>query len=486
MGAWSPSPSPVALMSRLSLLSEMRLRVSGIPGVTVATSDVSRVNDTKVTVELTFNGTDFDTNATLTLTVGAGAIAGYSGPAVTAPLRVTALTESVVASTVTPLTEATLDGSVVTLTLTGATYESSIVTIRNAVAVSGIPGVTVTTSDVSRVNDTKVTVELTFNGTDFDTNATLTLTVGAGAIAGYSGPAVTASLRVTALTESVVASTVTPLTEATLDGSVVTLTLNGATYESSIVTIRNAVAVSGITGVTVATGGVSRVSDTVITVPLAFDGTNLAPNATLTFTVAAGAIAGYSGPAVTVPLRVTALTESVVASTVTPLTEATLDGSVVTLTLNGATYASSIVTIRNAVAVSGIPGVTVATSDVSRVNDTKVTVELTFNGTDFDTNATLTLTVGAGAIAGYSGPALTASLRVTALTESVVASTVTPLTEATLDGSVVTLTPHRCHLRVVYRYYPKCGCGLRYYGRNRCRGRGKPCERHSDYRSACL
>ena len=414
--------------------------VSGITGVTVATSDVSRVNDTKVTVELTFNGTDFDTNATLTLTVGAGAIAGYSGPAVTASLRVTALTESVVASTVTPLTESTLDGSVVTLTLTGATYESSIVTIRNAVAVSGITGVTVAPSGVSRVNDTKVTVELTFNGTDFDTNATLTLTVGAGAIAGYSGPALTASLRVTALTESVVASTVTPLTEATLDGSVVTLTLNGATYASSIVTIRNAVAASGITGVTVATGGVSRVSDTVITVPLAFDGTPLAPNATLTFTVAAGAIAGYSGPAVTVPLRVTALTESVVASTVTPLTESTLDGSVVTLTLNGATYASSIVTIRNAVAVSGITGVTVATSDVSRVNDTKVTVELTFNGTDFDTNATLTLTVGAGAIAGYSGPALTASLRVTALTESVVASTVTPLTEATLDGSVVTLT----------------------------------------------
>ena len=76
----------------------------------------------------------------------------------------------------------------------------------------------------------------------------------------------------------------------------VTLTLNGATYEPSIVTIRNAVAVSGITGVTIATGGVIRGSDTVITVPLAFDGTNLAPNATLTFTVAAGAIAGYRGP----------------------------------------------------------------------------------------------------------------------------------------------------------------------------------------------
>ena len=85
----------------------------------------------------------------------------------------------------------------------------------------------------------------------------------------------------------------------------VTLTLNGATYEPSIVTIRNAVAVSGITGVTVATSDVSRVNDTVITVPLAFDGTPLAPNATLTFTIAAGAIAGYRGPALTAPVSVT-------------------------------------------------------------------------------------------------------------------------------------------------------------------------------------
>ena len=52
------------------------------------------------------------------------------------------------ASTATPLTEATLHGGIITLTLTGGTYERSSRRIRDAVTASGIPGVTVDTFDV--------------------------------------------------------------------------------------------------------------------------------------------------------------------------------------------------------------------------------------------------------------------------------------------------------------------------------------------------
>ena len=143
-------------------------------------------------------------------------------------------TPTLTASTTTPLTEATLDESMVTLTLSGGTYESSSSRIRNAVTVStGITGVTVRSFDIDRVSDTEVTVELTFDGTDFDTNSTITFTVGAGAIADYDGTALTSQVAVTASTESVDASTASPLTEGMLDGSVVTLTLSGRTYERS-------------------------------------------------------------------------------------------------------------------------------------------------------------------------------------------------------------------------------------------------------------
>ena len=412
--------------------------VSGIDGVTVVTFNVDRVSDTQVTVKLTFDGTDFDTTSSLTFTVGADAIAGYSGPALTAQLAVTAGTESLTASTAAPLTETTLNGSVVTLTLSGRTYEQSRFTIRNAITISGISGITIGTFGVSRISDTEITVELIFNG-NIDTDSTLTFTLAASAIANYNGATFTAQIPVTAGTESLVASTEAPLTEATLDESVVTLTLSGRTYEQSNFSIRDAVMLSGIAGVTVDTSDVDRVSDTEVTVELTFSG-DFDTDATLTFTVEAGAIASYDGTAFTAQIPVTAGTESLAASTAAPLTEATLDESVVTLTLTGRTYEQSSFSIRDAVTVSGIAGVTVGTFDVDRVSDTQATVELTFDGTDFDTDATLTITVEAGAIAGYDGSAFTAQIPVTAGMESLVTSTAVPLTESTLDESTVMLT----------------------------------------------
>ena len=395
---------------------------------------LTRVSDTKVTVELTFNG-DIDEDGTLTFTVGAGAIANYSGARLTAQLPVSAGMESVTATTVSPLTEATLNGGVVTLTLTGGAYASSIFDVRRGVTVSGITGVSVGTFGVRRVSDTKVTVELTFNG-DIDADGTLTFTVGAGAIANYSGARLTAQLPVSAGMESVTATTVSPLTEATLNGGVVTLTLTGGAYASSIFDVRRGVTVSGIAGVSVGTFGITRLSDTKVTVELTFNG-DIDADGTLTFTVGAGAIANYSGARLTAQLPVSAGMESVTATTVSPLTEATLNGGVVTLTLTGGAYASSIFDVRRGVTVSGIAGVSVGTFGITRVSDTKVTVELTFNG-DIDADGTLTFTVGAGCHSELQRcGALTAQLPVSAGMESVTASTASPLTEATLDGSVV-------------------------------------------------
>ena len=407
--------------------------VSGIVGAAVKRYSVDRVSDTEITVKLDFEG-NFDTAATLTLTVGAGALAGYNGPDLIIQLPVTGGKESVVASTAAPLTETTLDESVVTLTLTGGVYESEYTVGRN-VTVSGIDGVTFRSYNVDRESNTVITVELDFEG-NFDMAATLTLTVGAGALVGYNGPALITQLPVTGGKESVVASTETPLTETTLDESVVTLTLTGGVYEDEWI-VNDHVKVSGIDGVTFRSYSVDRISDTVITVELAFEG-NFDTDAILTFTVEADALAGYNGPALTAQLPVTGSKESVVASTVAPLTEATLDESVVTLTLSGGVYESEYTVGRN-VTVSGIDGVTFRSYNVDRINATKITVELEFEG-NFDTAVTLTLTVGAGALAGYNGPALITQLPVTGGKESVVASTAAPLTEATLDESVVTLT----------------------------------------------
>ena len=415
-------------LSGRKFTSEWNIRkavsVSGIDGVTVGFYDTDRQSDTEITVEFTFDG-NLTTDGTLTLTVGAGAIVGYN-EAFTVQLPVTAVEETLVSSTEAPLTEATLHGSVVTLTLSGRKFTSEW-NIRKAVSVSGIDGVTVGFYDTDRQSDTEVTVELTFDG-NLTTDDTLTLTVGAGAIAGYN-EAFTFQFPVSAVEETMTASTEAPLTEAILHRSVVTLTLSGRKFERYSSTIQKAVTTSGIDGVTV--NDVDRISDTEATVELAFNG-DFDADTTLKLNIGTGAIAGYDGPAFTFQFPVAGGHESITASTAAPLTEVTLNGSTVTLTLSGRFYESSGSKIRSAVSFSGIPGVTVKPSErdcallwvffchttyyVRRVSDTEVTVTLEFEG-DIDTDGTLTFTVGADAIAGYSGPDLTAHVTVTAIKE---------------------------------------------------------------------
>ena len=417
---------------RSSFTIERAMTVTGIDGVTV--DDVDRISDTKVSVELEFNG-DFDANAILTFNVGADAITGYNGSTLTAEVPVTGEQESLTASIKTPLTEDTLNESIVTLTLSGRKFASSIFDIRRAVSVSGIDGVTIPWHQPDRKSDTQITIELEFDG-DIDTDSTLIFTVGTDAIAGYNGTALTAQVPVTGGQESIVASTVAPLTETTLNQSIITLTLSGRNYARSSFDIERALTITGIDGLTI--DDVDRISNTVVTVELAFNG-DIDTDATLILNVGTNAIEEYNGPAFTVRIDVTGGQESIAALTEAPLTEATLHGNVVTLTLSGRKYARSIFDIRDAVSVSGINGVTIPWHQPDRKSDTQITIELEFDG-DIDTDSTLIFTVGADAIAGYNGTALTAQVPVTGGQESVVASTDAPLTEATLNESVVTLT----------------------------------------------
>ncbi len=95
-----------------------------------------------------------------------------------------------------PLWESWLNGAVVTLTLTGGSYERA--DIRDFVTVAGIAGVTVDSFfGIKRASSTEVTVELQFSG-HLAADGTLTFTVQAQAIANYDGAALTAELPVSA------------------------------------------------------------------------------------------------------------------------------------------------------------------------------------------------------------------------------------------------------------------------------------------------
>ena len=115
--------------------------------------------------------------------------------------------------------------------------------------------------------------------------------------------------------------------------------------------------------------------------------------------------------------------EAFVASTEFPLTEANLHGSLVTFRLNGWVYEGSSSQIEDALTVSGIEG---ATLIVEHVSARRVTVRLDFDGTDFDTDATLTFTVGADAIANSNDQEFTAQFPVTAIQQSNAIASISP------------------------------------------------------------
>ena len=214
------------------------------------------------------------------------------------------------------------------------------------------------------------------------------------------------------------------LTAATLNGSVVTLKLSSGSFDHRRSRIRDAITTSGITGITFHWSDIEKVSDTEARIALTFDG-NIDTDTTLIITIGPGAIKNYNGPAFTTEVPISASTGAAAPgnvsgtprlniSTPASLTEATLDERVVALTLSGGvTYHSNWNYVSQNVAVSGVPGVTFRRHNVKRVSDTRVTVQLEFNG-NVNTDSTLTFTVGTKAIENYDGPAFTAEIPVSA------------------------------------------------------------------------
>lgn len=156
---------------------------------TVATASVA---DTTVTIKGVAAGST-------TVTITATDDSGQDNAAADLVYAVTVIEPQVVASTPSPLTELSLNESVVTLTLVGLTYDQQALfyfSQFDTVTVSGIDDIRIKPTNSARVSDTVAKVSLIFSG-NIDTDTTLIFTVEASAIAEYDGPPLTAQIPVT-------------------------------------------------------------------------------------------------------------------------------------------------------------------------------------------------------------------------------------------------------------------------------------------------
>ena len=343
------------------------------------------------------------------------------------------------ATTDQPLAGATLDDASVTLTLSSGAFVDSKSRIEANLTLSGIQDIYFAKGNATssaQYGDTQIRIKLRFQGSAITTDSVLTVTVGPKALGYYNGPALTVQIPVTGVTEAeltelsqaMAASTPYPLTEATLNGSVVTLKLTDGAVLKHNPFLDNHTRVSGISGVTIVPGhGVWKINDTEIGVELRFTG-NISEDTVLIFTVESVPIARYNGPPRTAEIPVSATSEAptgeLVASTPFPLTKATLDDNFVRLTLQNDSYGfanpNDFYFWNVGISGTGIRGVQTTSittyRDVIRLSRSEILVKIDFQG-DFNSDVTLTFTIPPRRIANYNGPPLTAELPVAVATE---------------------------------------------------------------------
>lgn len=333
-----------------------------------------------------------------------GGVISQVTPAVT-------LSASIQATSPGSLTESNLNTATVTVDLVNATYDGSLAT--SDFTLLGAPSGT-TINSVSRTSGTRAVLTLAFNGTDFDVDATLSVRVETGGLAS-GGPLTTDSVTITAVSEvaaSIQSTSPSPLTEANLSTATVVVDITGGTYASSP-GASDFILATKPTGTTI--NSVAKNSSTRCTLTLAFNGTDFDSDLTLSVTVSQTALATGTGPATTSTVAVTAIVESasIQSTSPSPLTETNLNTATVTVDLVGLVYDNPI-TAADFSLPAKPSGTTIAS--VSRTSNTRAVLTLAFDGTDFDTNATLSVTVGTGALVS-GGPFTTGTVSVTAVVE---------------------------------------------------------------------
>ena len=442
------------------------MSVSGISGVTVRSFDIDRESDTEVTVELTFNA-DITTDDTLTFTVGADAIAGYNGPALTAQVAVSASEEPIV---IDDQDDPPVDDTPAPATDTRIAFEANTPTGYTRVALTdtgrvwGIPTKYTTDSDVGTVAYMALAKLMGCNFADAEVARRSVVYIKGQSLGELSD-----------FVSETVCGKASNAWSTDWDG--VQITHLRFFDETSLPNIKEAVYNAATDEIEIPGVWQQPPNDTTNAAPVFTDGTSTtrsiaentaagihigtaitatdADNDTLTYTLGGTDAAsigidattgqlktkaaldyetknaytvtitvsdGSLTDTITVTINVTDINEEggddttpqpetpeqpgniggtpiLSVSTAAPLTEATLHGGIITLTLSGGTYESTSWRIRDAVTTFGISGVTVDTFDVDRVSDTEVTVELTYDG-NMSANGTLTISVGAGCHSG--------------------------------------------------------------------------------------
>ena len=291
------------------------------------------------------------------------------------------------ASSPAALTEATLNGAELTVTLTDTTFESG-VTTASFILNTNVPGLTVGSLATVTAGDTSATLTLAYNDTDFDTAHTLGVTVAAAAHA-LPNTIVSPLVPVTPSLEATVSPPSLALTEAATGGAnagTFTAVLDSLPAANTTVTVASSdtgAATVDVASLTFTTTNWATAQTVTVTAQADDD----ANNETATVTLAAAGV----GTLATVSVTVTDDDRGTVLIDANPATPALDPGPMLLAEGDTGDY-----TVRLSAAPSGGSAtVAVASGDTSAVTVSQSS--LTFTATNWNTPQTITATAVAEA-----------------------------------------------------------------------------------------
>lgn len=384
------------------------ITASGVAGLTV--ESVSYVNSTHVTVNLAWDGTDYDADQTLTINVTSMAYV-QGTVTLTKNFTIVARNEQILGA------EASLDfGTVAAGEHSYNNFDFYALTLIGNATVTAPSGWMVSETDGGPwTQSVTVSPDASGNIADSGSQKVIYIEFNPTASQSYGGNLTITSAGATTVNVALSGTGADPsitlsgtANEGSENGAHAVVTLSSGAFVDPL-SIGNWTVTNMPTGVTF--GSVTRVSDTVVWVNFSgnrtydydSDLTNLSVSVDTDEFVSAPTHALSANTGFTFVANNDA--ENLDSSTFStpPNTngaELTLDDEVINLVISGGNFIQSQANNTNITA-SGVSGVTV--QSVVYVSSTTLKVNLAWNGTDFDTNSTLTINVAAAAYTDASG-----------------------------------------------------------------------------------
>lgn len=324
----------------------------------------------------------------------------YIGPEenIITEITIKSLTSAEISSSLT-LNETNIDGAQLTVDLTNTEFVESL--DKNKFFLNSAPtGVSI--ESVVRQSATQAYINLAKSEGDFDVTTDMSVTVGQtqnSSFMNFKSDAFT----VLALNDPEELTVSGTLTEENLDAATITVDISGGYFIAGGGDIAdqltgNNVTVTGLEGVSIESIG--NKTATSFTIDLAFDGVNdFDTEQTLTVTVSPVAFTDATGDTeITSDISITATDDAEEISLSTgDLTEANLAAASITVNLTGGNFIEGQVFPMN-VTITNNAGTGVDKNTVSYIDANTIKVDLSHDATDFDEDATVTVTVKAGAV----------------------------------------------------------------------------------------